>query len=570
MHREYKDFKANTDDKISSTALRAALSTYYSSLHMFEVGQPADSIEAFSAILECFHFSYLTENRTEDCNGLCLAHKLFKIELIEQLTCLCGSTSEVLPWDYCTFTLQIYINDLILKNNPNAEILSLSGPKYMRKSPTIQSKNTLQSLINAQLMESYIPVCPETKNCKYSKSKRSMHMLNAPNILVISLIWFQNPLATEICKILASIPNKMNSNDFSSSISQEYSIKAIIVYNGSHYLCYIYEDCWYKCDDTLIRVIGLNKDLAEDIVRSLMWPVAVFYDLWDKNFTEVTDLEWMELEKYTILACVDRISTDSLWVCPCGTENNQFLGRCETCYRKKISNDHWICNQCYQLNKPAAFICQNCDFTVIKPTYSSLHQQIKLNDWNSSKKSENSSKSVEKHELKSSKPQRFGSTKENPNSLNWYHKPRPNTNSGILYRPNPESIPYNSTWSTKIQPTQSFRIDNKVLGRTPPWSSGPFKSPSDVKAAKTQFFNHADAVSDDIQRSLTNQTYNRTQISGLSSAPRSLLCLACNSACENSPFCKNCANSHFFCSECQKPYKKNGQRCSCDLKAIKK
>lgn len=364
--------------RLSSSALRKELAKYYETLQKFQLKMPADSIEALSAILEFLHFSQVVENHSEDCRAFCIPHMFFHLELVEQYRCECKCSSEVLPWDFCNFTLQVYIEDLVSKTT-DSKYLDVSDSEYRKHSETLDSKGKMPEFIHEQLRENWVSICPSEKPCKIQRANREIHILHLPEVLVLNFIWKHKAHCTQTCKTLASLPTHMDSQMFTNGKNENYYMKALVFYNGSHYISYIYQDTWHRCDDSFIRTVNCFKDLVIDVIHENMWPVAVFYDKVLKNYAEVNDEEWADIEKNAILLDIEAEfhKVTAFWSCVCGERNDEYLFYCGNCKKNRFSDCFWVCLKCSSLNNESAMICSSCKTLKINPSSNSFHARLK-------------------------------------------------------------------------------------------------------------------------------------------------------------------------------------------------
>lgn len=86
-----------------------------------------DAAEVFLSILKSIH-SYKNKlflNKEDDnlCSPNCVSHAYFRISLLEQDRCSCGTTCEAIPYDYNYFAYEVYL-ELILNKLKEREIES--------------------------------------------------------------------------------------------------------------------------------------------------------------------------------------------------------------------------------------------------------------------------------------------------------------------------------------------------------------------------------------------------------------------------------------------------------------
>ena len=177
----------------------------------------------------------------------------------------------------------------MIEPKQNSWLLDWPTEACIQNSLTLKAKGSFFDFLKVQLFEDFVSLCPDGQKCRFSNSKRKIHILSCPKVFVFSIIWHQKPLAADICKVLASFNFEINTSGFSSENNKNYYIKALVFYNGFHYISYVFEEFWYRCDDTIVRPVGEYKDLVFDVVMTKMWPVAVFYDTFYRKNYDVCD-----------------------------------------------------------------------------------------------------------------------------------------------------------------------------------------------------------------------------------------------------------------------------------------
>lgn len=502
MISSFKNPSSSPSQPLQSSSLRHSIASYYSSLNKFQLKKPADSIEALCAILEFIHYSYISENphSQNNCHGNCTAHRLFHLEMIEQYTCQCGCSSEVIPWDYCSFSLQVYIDDLVANTSTN-DILDYNDDDYIKNSLAIKSIGILPEYIRSQLLENFVPVCPEKPTCEFKKSVRTIYIVNQPEIFIINLVWRTKPRALQTLKVLASVQERMEFRQIMADTNDIYYAKSYVFYNGYHYISYVWDQSWWRCDDNIVREIFGKKEMVMDIIRSGMWPVAVLYDRRHMESQEPSIKDWIELEKTAIVNEIEANFQNAVayWRCSCGSENEDFLLYCLNCSKNKLTDAQWNCLSCGALNGESSVFCQQCRSFSLGPTRSSLHSKLFSQDFYFSSRpqvSQTYSTQIdrEKHfkEVPQHKSQNFISSRENISDV--IRKNTALKNSGVNF--------------SAHQPVKAYASADMYKNRCSSCNS--FCQP---------------------QKNL----------------------------------CNSCIKTQIYCEICKRVFTKNGQRCNCDL-----
>ena len=375
--------------------------------------------------------------------------------------------------------------------------------------------------IKEQLLEGWVPVCPENKQCRFHRAKRSIHVLNSPEVLVLNLAWQRKARAVQICKVFASLKNKMRAGEISGEGREEYCLKGLVGYDGCHYISYVYEGRWHKCDDSIVREIDSMREVVADAIIANMWPVAVIYDKVPQEYVEITVDEWVMIEKNAILYDIEAEfhQITSFWVCDCGKQNEDYDFYCSGCLKNRFSDYRWACDHCSSFNNENSVICTVCNTSRLRPTYSSLHQKLKSQDFyfTTPKKSGSTvlDRKLTDNFVRLSKTQQF----EEKKTLN-------------------VSAPINEIKPAEIEPKPT--VSTVIF----PYSG--------VNYTQSSYFRSGEAQ--DIKKYMSQSL-------------QSEVCKKCNSKCKaNKNLCINCEKSYIFCSDCAGVFKKNGQICSCNLR----
>lgn len=315
----------NEGGNVSSSDLRLALASVYAEYGKFQLQEYEDACEAFQALLNALHSQVIDDitqglDRTASNTPCrcCPAHEFFNLQVCEQIYCnSCGASSEVKPWDYCTFLQSLYVNEFIcMYNHPESGILkhvdqnSLS--QYKDKSNILKLVGTLQyHLLTYVIKIDPDARCPETPSICKSAIRKRLNLMSSPRIYVLNLVWSEkSPSLINILKVLASVPYELDLSkiyDEESCTSQSKYLKGMICYGMAHYISYFLNDRgeWIKYDDVIIRKVndGEQYDMIYDILAGRFHPVMVFYteEKCRNSHLKASDIHWLALEKYAML-----------------------------------------------------------------------------------------------------------------------------------------------------------------------------------------------------------------------------------------------------------------------------
>lgn len=126
-YQYFSEFNCNKTLDIS--AFRISLAHLFDKDNKFQVGQMDDSAEVLVSVLKAVHNYKKSINLSKEddtlCNPVCPSHNTFYISLIEQQQCICGWSSEVVPYYFNYFTYEIYMNQVLDLFKKNMEEISM-------------------------------------------------------------------------------------------------------------------------------------------------------------------------------------------------------------------------------------------------------------------------------------------------------------------------------------------------------------------------------------------------------------------------------------------------------------
>ncbi|CAG9324425.1 unnamed protein product [Blepharisma stoltei] len=324
IFHQYANIEAQ-NPVLDASSLRSQLSTVYSKQNKFQLNDKADAMEALIAILNAFHCSEIGNDSqgvdektcSLSCRHQCPSHIAFNLEVLEQLQCICGSTSEATPWDISTYMQTFYAQDLLKKsrtNSHNLKRISYSSiALYKDESSVLPFLKKFAMNLNDVLFNSQLDLCAnDSENCIYKKSKRKIYAVDYPRVYMVNIAWHELiPRRNDTLKLIASLPDKLNLKeiygDFHSPDTSHY-LRGFILYGLGHYIACLLnlEDLkWYKFDDTVTEKIkdGGKYDMVSYIIKRGMHPVGVFYERLEKDhrIPELSESEWLAFEKWTLM-----------------------------------------------------------------------------------------------------------------------------------------------------------------------------------------------------------------------------------------------------------------------------
>ena len=370
IFNEYRNLNTRI---IDISEIRNQLAIIYKSSGQFEIAYPGDSMEALLEILKILHLERFPENNSDfsnsECKPICAAHHIFPLVVTDILTCKCGEFIEK-SWDYCSYAHSFYVSQIFEEIQGDPEKL-LKASQYnfdesIDYSSIASCLNRLCDFIKIQ-WECPINICPkETSKCKFSDSRRALHLTLFPEVYIINLIWENSrPLLLNLLQAYSSIPYSLDlQNIYLINGSQYYALNSIILYGSSHYVAIIKKNnYWFKVDDESVNFLGTWIDVIITILKSRFYPVGLFY-IKSTGFEDnnISLKQWIELEIQIIQISEFREigQMPSGWLCECGNFNNKSFDICESCNRLKPGIEGWVCNFCTTLNNTSSTFCITC------------------------------------------------------------------------------------------------------------------------------------------------------------------------------------------------------------------
>jgi hypothetical protein len=350
---------------IDISRLRAELAEKFESRNLFSINEPADSMEALSALLSSFH------DEDVACKS-CPAHDLFRIQVEETLICECKAQKKE-TWDTNTFFHHFYVN-LIFEQGSEQDKYALLKKKrredfeVFELSNVIRFENSLQKYIKIQWAESEYKTCP--KDCKIAKSRKILKLLQPPKVFSINLIWKDfNPKLIQILQVLISVPYSLKLDSiYEVNCETVYNLKSVILYGRGHYICAIrtgHNKEWFKIDDERGKIVGDGSwiDFVIDCLKNRFFPVGLFYEE-AENWEEsgVAFNEWIKLETdlLNFMKNQEDSKEDDDWKCKCGNCNNSNWVFCTRCKLIRPGLSGWVCKICTFYNNSEETSCISC------------------------------------------------------------------------------------------------------------------------------------------------------------------------------------------------------------------
>ncbi|PRP86598.1 hypothetical protein PROFUN_05236 [Planoprotostelium fungivorum] len=270
------------DEKVlPPDALRMAMACISS--QKFQLGQTDDATELFDALLLCLHQCI---RGTFDDGGSCrcLIHRIFGMELIEFMTCSCGTVSRHFP--FRQFIHYIPANKL---RDVRSSALIETPEGAVTSSIPFDRAARMANVRDPQK-------CPR-EGCGREAEPRC-YLTNSPEVVSVCIIWpTDTPPLDMIYDILDSITPTIDPQNMfdSSNTSKLYNFRGMVCYYGKHYNAYFKNRRtheWMVFDDTTVKMIGSWKEVRSKVFhREVLMPTgSVLNPVWERYIINVRSI----------------------------------------------------------------------------------------------------------------------------------------------------------------------------------------------------------------------------------------------------------------------------------------
>eukprot|EP01117_Protostelium_nocturnum_P001079 TRINITY_DN11405_c0_g1_i1.p1 TRINITY_DN11405_c0_g1~~TRINITY_DN11405_c0_g1_i1.p1 ORF type:complete len:633 (-),score=181.22 TRINITY_DN11405_c0_g1_i1:50-1948(-) len=285
----FMQYQFSDSATLPPTALRETLAILFKPVQKFQLKQLDDASEALEAVLERLHgqLDGKTLSNSEDntyCKDVeCIPHKVFGLNLVEQVKChKCGAVSA--PLKSSMFTTYTY-----------AASLKNAGMRDSSVDATF-----CQLLNKANMDQRY---CPNKEKCD-TLCKMRRQLTHLPEIFSVGVVWDSDtPTLEDIAATLKMISlridlsNVFNSPDRRNNIQSWYKLRGMICYYGKHYIVFLYNERrreWMVYDDVTVKGLGNNwVELQQRMIRGKLQPSVLFYEC--EQPQNIKEIPWKDL-----------------------------------------------------------------------------------------------------------------------------------------------------------------------------------------------------------------------------------------------------------------------------------
>ena len=328
-------------------------------------------MEALLALLNFVHSGTNNIDSSEIiCQPKCPSHLAFGLVVEEKIKCICKA-ERLSRWNFSTFFHPFYVNEIFedLSDIDPSGLLFLSENEELASielSSIMKCESRLSEYVKKQWEHSEILTCP--RDCKFSKSKKTLRLLSSPKVFVINMIWKDfRPDPLKILQVYASIPYSISLDSiYNYESTTVHVLKSVIYYGAGHYLAAIRGSVnknWFKIDDEHSKIIGSWKDFIQDSLKMRFYPVGLFYEeSTERDSHNVSPKDWITLEKQ-ILESQNSQENKDQWTCECQEINSFEWKLCKKCGKIKAGIKGWVCKKCTFVNENNHYNCESCDGT---------------------------------------------------------------------------------------------------------------------------------------------------------------------------------------------------------------
>lgn len=259
------EYQYHKKGPISPDTLRYALAKTYKSNNKFQIGYMDDAAECFESLLCRLHLSLSQNQSDSSCIAEdCIAHRLFSMTLVEQVHCLCGSTSEPVPFSQYIFYIPV---TCIIESFSKDIALSFSTLIHQAaadKRPCSDDECTLGKL-NGSVRVS---------------------LIERPDVFCIGFAWPSDNPSSEVTHSLLNCLEPEIELDYIfhhvlTTQDNLYKLVGIMTYYGRHYFTFFYHSGvakWLLYDDAQVIEVGSNwEDVKTIMTRGRYQPLILIY-----------------------------------------------------------------------------------------------------------------------------------------------------------------------------------------------------------------------------------------------------------------------------------------------------
>ena len=243
----------------------------------------------------------------DKCDPKCLSHKLFDLNLIQQLECLsCKSTGNIKK-----FPNNFYIFDINYKNIA-INTKKINKFKYLLNIFFRQAKKQIQ-FTNDQ--------CPG--GCKEPNVINRIYALEPSRYLVFNIKWKEiRPSLQEVCKCYFMLSRVLHNNEIFDILDKEkisdYSLYGFISYWNGQYISFYtnrYKE-WYSYEDMNSKRMLTWKEIIVYCIKNHYHPVMLFYRKTDSKIAiydpQIVEKDYIEIMDYCKAVDEERLQRNAL------------------------------------------------------------------------------------------------------------------------------------------------------------------------------------------------------------------------------------------------------------------
>ncbi|XP_064621877.1 uncharacterized protein LOC135484390 isoform X2 [Lineus longissimus] len=270
----FTQFQFSDQTVLPPDRLRKALAESFVDQQRFQLGIMDDAAECFENILYRIHYHIAHEENEDKCQvPHCIPHQKFSLQVVEQIVCPCGASSEPLPF-----------NQMVLYVSASALASQASG-LMEEEGHYCDPSEKFSMLVGRAHTSGDYRECPSACGRKVLIRR---NLMNNPDILSLGLIWDSDrPSFDQILDVAETIGTNIRLTDLFNFVKDgdarhtNYQLMGIVCYYGKHYSTFMWHtksSAWIYFDDATVKVMGRNfQDVIDKCCKGRYQPLLLMY-----------------------------------------------------------------------------------------------------------------------------------------------------------------------------------------------------------------------------------------------------------------------------------------------------
>ncbi|ESP04034.1 hypothetical protein LOTGIDRAFT_109924 [Lottia gigantea] len=269
----FTQFQYSDQKSLHPDALRKALAETFANQQRFQLGHMDDAAECFENILRRIHFHIANDCEEDTCNAPhCLPHQKFAMQVVDQVICPCGATSNPLKFHEMVH----YISSSAL----------VAQARAMHETGDMLHPERFGLLLRNASTQGDVRDCPG--NCGGKKVPIRRTLMNCPDVVSIGLVWeCDHPTVEMTTEVARNIGTTILLQDVFHSVMKDEKtlpklhLVGLVCYYGKHYSTFLFhskQKVWIYFDDATVREIGPRwENVVEKCGKGRYQPLLLIY-----------------------------------------------------------------------------------------------------------------------------------------------------------------------------------------------------------------------------------------------------------------------------------------------------